>query len=207
MKYVNDGGLFYMGNATRALSKEEFVLIIKTLRTGFKYLNKMGNEKLFKSNNRIATILLIQANLGLRIGDLLKLRLNNIIQDGERYRLDLVEQKTNKRRIFTVPLEIYNYIKLYCYENSISPTAQIFPIGERAVQKQLKIVADYLGLANVSTHSFRKYFATQVYINNNYDIMLVKELLQHSSVRTTQRYITMNRETVEKALREHVYII
>lgn len=196
-----------MGNATRALSKEEFVLIIKTLRTGFKYLNKMGNEKLFKSNNRIATILLIQANLGLRIGDLLKLRLNNIIQDGERYRLDLVEQKTNKRRIFTVPLEIYNYIKLYCYENSISPTAQIFPIGERAVQKQLKIVADYLGLANVSTHSFRKYFATQVYINNNYDIMLVKELLQHSSVRTTQRYITMNRETVEKALREHVYII
>ena len=196
-----------MANATRALSKEEFVLIIKTLRNGFKYFDKEKNEKLFKSNNRIATILLLQANLGLRIGDLLKLRLNNIIQDGERYRLDIVEQKTGKRRIFTVPMEIYNYIRLYCYENNISSTAEIFPIGERAVQKQLKIVADYLKLANISTHSFRKYFATQVYVNNNYDIMLVKELLQHSSVRTTQRYITMNRETVEKALREHVYII
>ena len=196
-----------MGSTTRAISKEEFILIIKTLRYGFKYFDKEGKEKLFKSNNRIATILLLEANLGLRIGDLLRLRLNNIIQDGERYRLDMVEQKTGKRRIFTVPTEIYNYIRLYCYENNISPTAEIFPIGERAVQKQLKIVADYLNLTNISTHSFRKYFATQVYINNNYDIMLVKELLQHSSVRTTQRYITMNRETIEKALREHVYII
>ncbi|WP_408069140.1 tyrosine-type recombinase/integrase [Sarcina ventriculi] len=59
----------------------------------------------------------------------------------------------------------------------------------------------------MSTHSFRKYFATQMYVNNNYDIVLVKELLQHGSVKTTQDYISLNRETVEKALREHIHII
>ena len=47
-------------------------------------------------------------------------------------------------RAFTVSIEIYNYIRLYCYENNIKETVKIFPISDRAIQKQLKIVADYL---------------------------------------------------------------
>mgnify|MGYP004522594399 CR=1 FL=1 len=35
----------------------------------------------------------------------------------------------------------------------------------------------------------------------------IKELLQHSSVKTTQHYISLNREIVEKALRQHIRII
>ena len=81
--------------------------------------------------------------------------------------------KKGKIKIFTVPIEIYNYIRLYCYENNISSTSEIFPIGKKAVQKQLKIVCDYLNLTNISTHSFRKYFVTQIYVNNNYGIMLI----------------------------------
>lgn len=113
--------------ATRALSGEELNLVIRTLRSSFKYIDKNGKKKEFRSNQRIATILLLQANLGLRIGDVLALRLNSIIKDGERYRLDIIEQKTGKKRVFTVPLEIHNYIRLYCYENNIKETAKIFP--------------------------------------------------------------------------------
>lgn len=187
---------------TKALTTEEYKLIIDTLRSNFKY-----NDKEFRANNRIATALVIQSNLGLRIGDVLALRLNDIVKDGDRYRLNIIEEKTEKQRTFTVPTEVYNYIKMYCLENNIKATAKIFDIGERAVQKQLKIVCDYLEIEKVSTHSFRKYFATQIYINSNYNIALVKELLQHSNTNVTQRYIGISSKEVETALNNHICLL
>lgn len=188
---------------TRALTTNEYKLVINTIRQGFVY----GDNKQFKPNNRLATLLVIQSNLGLRISDILKLKLDDIVKDGERFRLDIIEQKTQKSRTFTVPMEIYNYIKMYCLENNIKSSATIFPITERAIQKQLKIVAEYLKLDNISTHSFRKYFATQIYINNNYNIALVKELLQHSSVAITQKYIGISSKEVEEALGKHIQLL
>lgn len=187
---------------TRALTTEQYKLIIETLRSGF-----VEGDKVVRVNNRIATALVIQGNLGLRIGDVLGLSLNNIIKDGDRYRLDIVEDKTDKTRTFTVPGEIYNYIKMYCLENNIKPGAKIFDISERAVQKQLKLVTEHLALEGISTHSFRKYFATQIYIKNNYNIALVKELLQHSNISNTQRYIGIGSAEVEKALEEHICLL
>ena len=183
---------------TKALTTEEYKLIIETLRSNFMY-----DGKEFRANNRVATALVIQSNLGLRIGDVLALRLKDIVRDGNRYRLDIIEDKTDKRRTFTVTNDIYNYIKMYCLENNIKSTAKIFDISERAVQKQLKIVCDYLGIEGISTHSFRKYFATQIYINSNYNIELVRQLLQHSTSTVTQRYIGIGSRELEKALSEH----
>ncbi|WP_294364673.1 tyrosine-type recombinase/integrase [uncultured Clostridium sp.] len=187
---------------TRTLTTEEYKKIVETLKSNFEY-----EGKVFRSNNRIATALVLQANLGLRIGDILKLRLNDIIKDGNRYRLNIKEEKTDKERVFTVPAEVYNYIKMYCLENNIKPSAKIIDITERAIQKQLKIVCDYLGIEGISTHSFRKYFATQIYINSNYNIALVKELLQHSNTSITQRYIGIGSQEIEKALSDHVCLM
>ena len=187
---------------TRTLTKEEYKIIVETLKSNFEY-----EGKVFRSNDRIATALVLQANLGLRIGDILKLRLNDIIKDGNRYRLNIKEEKTDKERVFTVPTEVYNYIKMYCLENNIKPSAKIIDITERAIQKQLKIVCDYLGIEGISTHSFRKYFATQIYINSNYNIALVKELLQHSNTSITQRYIGIGSQEIEKALSDHICLM
>lgn len=56
-----------------------------------------------RPHHEIATALMLEANLGLRISDILKLRLSDIVKDGERYRLAITEQKTGKARVFTVP--------------------------------------------------------------------------------------------------------
>ena len=91
--------------------------------------------------------------------------------------------------------------------NNISTDATIFPITERTVQKYLQKVVDYLGYGDsIGTHSFRKFFATEIYKNNNYDIVLVQKLLQHSSVATTQRYINVE-AVVETALQNHVNLL
>ena len=78
---------------------------------------------------------------------------------------------------------------------------------ERAIQKQLKIVCDYLGFEGISTHSFRKGYATEIYKNSGYDIALVQRLLQHSSAATTQRYIGMEPQRIEKAILNHANLL
>ena len=188
-----------MANKTTvALTLEQFKEIIDTMRAG-------GSG--FRPNDRIATILILEANLGLRIEDVLRLHLSDIVKDGANYRLDIVEQKTKKKRTFIVPLAVYQFIYMYCNENNIKKTDIIFPITTRAVQKHLKTVADYLGYDNIGTHSFRKYFASDVYESNNHDIELVRELLQHSSTATTQRYIKRSAKRVEDAIQKHIFIV
>lgn len=187
-----------MNKKTKALSTEQYKEIIQTMREGFSGC---------RPNDRIATALVLEGNLGLRISDILKLRLCDIVRDGDRYRLEIVEQKTGKRRIFTVPLVLYQYIENYCLRNGIGRMQTIFPITERMVQKQLRIVCDYLGYEDISTHSFRKWYATEIYKANGYDIVLVQRLLQHSSASTTQRYIGIESQRIEDAIQNHSQLL
>ena len=151
---------------TVALTEKQYREIIDTMEKGF--LN-------CRPNHKIATALRLEANMGIRISDILNLALDDIVYDGGRYRLDIIEQKTQKKREFTVPLEIVEYIRRYNKENKIADDEIIFDITERAVQKHLRLVCDYLGFEGISTHSFRKFFATSIYKNNNYDIDMVQK--------------------------------
>ena len=187
-----------MNKKTKALTTEQYKEIIATMKEGF-----CG----CRPNERIATALVLEGNLGLRISDILKLRLCDIVRDGDRYRLEIVEQKTGKSRVFTVPLVIQQYIENYCLRNGIRRDELMFPLTERAIQKQLKIVCDYLDFEGISTHSFRKWYATEIYKNNGYDIALVQRLLQHSSAATTQRYIGIEPQRIEAAIQGHATLL
>jgi integrase len=158
----------------------------------------------YKPNERIATVLILEYNLGLRVGDILSLTVDSFIRDGSRYRIDINEQKTGKYRNFTVPDEVYQFIRDYAYEHNISPKARLFSITERAVLKHLKVICEYLGLTGIGSHSFRKAFATNVYVNNHYNIELVRTLLQHSSVTVTQRYISIGSKELEDAIQKNI---
>ena len=187
-----------MNKKTKALTTEQYKEIIQTMKEGF-----CG----CRPNERVATALVLEGNLGLRISDIVKLRLCDIVLDGGRYRLEIVEQKTGKSRVFTVPLVIQQYIENYCLRNGLRRDERIFPLTERAIQKQLKIVCDYLGFEGISTHSFRKWYATEIYKNSGYDIALVQRLLQHSSAATTQRYIGIEPQRIEAAIQGHTTLL
>lgn len=187
-----------MNKKTKALTTEQYKEIIQTMKDGFSGC---------RPNERIATMLVLEGNLGLRISDILKLRPCDIVRDGDRFRLEVVEQKTRKHRVFTVPLVIQQYIENYCLRHGIQRTDIIFPVTERAVQKQLQLVCDYLGYEGISTHSFRKWYATEIYKANGYDIALVQRLLQHSSAATTQRYIGIEPQRIEQAIEGHSMLL
>ena len=187
-----------MNKRTTALTTEQYKEIILTLKEG-----ACG----FRPNECVATALVLEGNLGLRISDIVRLRPCDIVNDGGRFRLSIIEQKTGKQRVFTVPLVILQYIENYCLRNGIGRTDLIFPITARAIQKQLAIVCDYLDFEGISTHSFRKWYATEIYRNNGYDIALVQRLLQHSSASTTQHYIGIEPQRIEKAIEGHAELL
>ena len=74
---------------------------------------------------------------------------------------------------------------------------------ERNIQK----VTYYLGYKKISTHSFRKFFAKEIYLNNKYNIILTQQLLQHSLPSITQRHIGITSEEIENALSKHISLI
>ena len=84
-----------MNKKTTALTREQYREIITAMKQG-----GVG----FRPNERIATALVLEGNLGIRISDIVRLRLCDIVNDGGRYRLAITEQKTGKQRVFTVPL-------------------------------------------------------------------------------------------------------
>lgn len=191
-----------MNKRTIALTDQQYIDIITAIKSGFCHA---GRE--YKPNERIATALTLESNLGMRISDILRLRFCDIIKDGDRYRLNISEIKTGKERAFTVPDEIRDYINAYRIRNRMSERQRLFDISERQIQKHLQAACEYLGETGISTHSFRKYFATQIYINNGYNIELVRQLLQHSSAAVTQKYIGIQQKQVEDALKGHIKLL
>ena len=128
-----------MNKRTRAIDEDTYKLIIATMKNGF-----MHEGVQYKPNERIATVLVLEYNLGLRVGDILQLKVDSFVKDGGRYRLDMYEQKTNKYRNFTVPNEVYQFVLDYAYKNHISSKAKLFPITERAVLKHLQYALIWL---------------------------------------------------------------
>ncbi|WP_241428237.1 tyrosine-type recombinase/integrase [Clostridium sp. DJ247] len=145
---------------TRVINIEEYKEILTTIGSGFTYTVK-GADKKFRPNQRVKLALMLEGNLGIRIGDTLSLTMKSFRSNGNSIILDIVEAKTGKNRTFTVPKEIYLVVKEYALDNGIGADGKLFELTERAVQKQLKIVCDHLGLENISTHSFQNFMLTK----------------------------------------------
>lgn len=183
--------------ATRPITVEEYKTIMNLLSNGFEY-KEDDKIKRFKPNAKVGLALTLEANVGLRISDILRLTPNSIKGN----KLSIIEKKTDKLQWRNINSNIALLIKDYAYENNIQPNQRLINISEKAIQKQLRIICKYLQLENVSTHSFRKLYATMQYEANNNNIELVKELLNHSSIATTQRYIRLSQQAIDKASEE-----
>lgn len=187
-----------MNRKTTCITDEQFNRIITILYNG---------EANIKPNKEMALILTVTGNSGLRIGDCLHLSLNSFIREGNEYHFNIIEDKTGKQRTTIVPIEIYEMIKTYAVAKDRTDT-QIFKYGVRAIQLKLREVCEYLGddYKDVSTHSFRKHAGMTIYKASGNDIELTRKFLNHSSVTTTQRYLGVNDDDINKLLRNS-YVI
>ncbi len=197
--------------ATLPLTDGQYKELIEMMRIG----SSRGG---FRKNLRISEVLIAQANLGLRISDIIKLKPSDFIYTGQTYEFDkegqgftisgdvykinIVEQKTGKKRFLPVPGEYYKQLQQYIKDNNIGRDELIFPIKPRSIQQYLKKVCDYLGPEYdlISTHSFRKYCGMKIYIKSGYNILAPMTLYGHSSPAITKRYLHIESKEMESLL-------
>lgn len=187
-----------MNRKTTCINDEQFTKIINILYDGTDNI---------KPNKEIALILTVTGNSGLRIGDCVSLTLNSFIREGNDYRYNITEEKTGKKRTTVIPKEIYELIKEYATEKERTDK-HIFKYSIRAIQLKLREICDYLGdgYESVSTHSFRKHAGMTIYRLSGNDIELTRKFLNHSSINTTQKYLGVDDDDINKLLRNNYSI-
>ena len=185
-----------MNKKTRSINENELKEIIKCLKYGFTYTEK-NIEKTFRKNDQVLLAVILESNLGLRISDIKKLTKDNF----ENGCLKITEKKTGKLQYRELNKELYDTIKKYIKDNNIQENEKLIKITDTAIQKQLRIVCKYLNLKNVSTHSFRKFFANRIYNNTN-NIEIVREALNHTDINVTNTYINDNHKKLDEIIKK-----
>ncbi|MGL4991820.1 MAG: tyrosine-type recombinase/integrase [Paraclostridium sp.] len=180
--------------ATRPLTQEEFNKIISLLQFGAKYTDRRGSKRRIEPNKQVALILSVQATIGFRINDILRMKLRDIRGS----KISFIEQKTKKLQYRKVNIEFIEALQDYADDLNLSLDDYLFNMTARNIQKILKKATDYLGYNYIGTHSFRKFYAVNAYKASNNNLELVRSLLNHSSVAITQRYINVDQEKIDE---------
>lgn len=152
-------------------------------------------EFLQDQNPRNHILFLIGIHTGLRISDILKLR----VRDVQGWNIILHEQKTKKYREVKMPNELKRAIRDFVkdkpkHEYLIrSRKGKNKPIGRKQAYKILREVAEEFDLERIGTHTLRKTYGYHHYKTFK-NIAALQEALNHSNSKETMIYIGIQQD-------------
>lgn len=148
-------------------------------------------------------LFLIGINTGLRISDLLKLK----VSDVKKKRIVILEGKTKKSRniqLDNIHGEIMNYIKTVNSEWLFPSRKGDKPISTIQAYRQLNRAAEMADLnEGIGTHTMRKTFGYWHYKQFR-DVAQLQTILNHSHPNITLRYIGITQEEMQNNLNNFV---
>ncbi len=163
-------------------------------------------KKLLKQQSlRDYCLFVLGINSGLRISDLLKLRISDISDKGKiKNRIRLREKKTNKFKDFPLSNSTKSALKEYLKTREYDENGPLFIsrknkgfLMRQQAYKIINDVAKSVGIKEkIGTHTLRKTFGYHAY-NNGYDITLIQKLFNHSSPAVTLRYIGITQDEMD----------
>jgi integrase len=161
----------------------------------------------------VRTMFILAVGLGLRIGELLPLRLEDLdFAEGrlyvrrDYYRGHVQTPKTARsERRFKLPLLLVNVLRRYL-ENRKSQSDWLFPNSagtifddRNLIRREVEPVCDRLRIPRFSWHSLRHTFST-IAENHRVPISVVQSLLGHTSPSTTMLYTHAEDDAKQEAL-------
>ncbi|WP_416151933.1 site-specific integrase [Salipaludibacillus sp. HK11] len=175
---------------------------------------KAIRKVLKKQSLRNEFLFIFGINVGLRIGDILKIRVQDICLNNESIKeyVKIKEQKTGKHKRFYLGGIVKETAQIYI--NQTAPAMEDFlfksrkgknqPISRTQAYRILNNAAFSIGLVQrnengniiygeIGTHTLRKTFGYHAY-KNGVDIVLLQDILNHSSPSTTLKYIGFTEE-------------
>ena len=168
---------------------------------------------LYRHNLRDYAMFVLGINSGLRISDLLTLKVEDVISDTKPLlmadRIIVKEKKTGKIKDFPVNLSAKTALKEYLIQARLDPDSPLFPSreahGKKPVSRSqayniLRQATKKAGLKlQVGTHTMRKTFSYHKY-KKGVEIETLSKLLNHSSPSTTMRYIGIEQEKLDQII-------
>ena len=194
----NQGGRLM--NAVDVLKSREAVSAMrKILRAG---PNGLRDEAFF----------VLGINTAFRVGDLLSLKVGDVLDRGRlRGRIEVSEKKTGKRRAFALNPAVLKTLESFLASRgalrSLGPGEPLFPsqkkpglpICRQRAHQILQAAGRELGLSSFGPRSLRKTFGYHVYKAAGNDVGLVQKLLNHDSPGSTLRYIGVEQLDMDEA--------
>lgn len=141
---------------------------------------------------------------GLRISDLLKLRVRDV---RNKTHVSIVEKKTGKPKRFllspSVRVLINDYIEEMKDEDFLFPSRKGSnkPILRQRAYSILNEAAAKAGLEEIGTHTLRKTFGYHFYQRKK-DVAMLQQLFNHSAPSITLKYIGITQDLQDKALED-----
>lgn len=183
----------------------------KTRKVLPKYLTLDEAEKLLsvidgKFKERDYAIITLFLNCGMRLSELVSINYNDIKEDGS---LTIIG-KGNKERIVYLNQAcidaIVNYMKVRPHDGVKDKALFLSTRNQRISPKTVQhIVYSYLekaglGDRGLSVHKLRHTAATLMYRHGNVDLLLLKEILGHENLGTTEIYTHISDDAAKKAI-------
>lgn len=167
-------------------------------------------KKYLQGNKRDLLLFTLGINSALRVSDLLELKFGDIInkQLNPLEHIKLKETKTGKHNKIAISKGVKKAIISYVqdfYKGSLSD--YVFysrkegdkPIQRAMAWKIIKGAADAVGVKDIGTHSLRKTWAYHSYRAGT-DIVIIQDMLNHSSPAITLRYIGITQDEKDRAV-------
>lgn len=161
-------------------------------------------DYLIVRNYRDYMIFMFGIYTGLRISDILKLRVRDI---KDKDNIFIREKKTNKEKRFPINEELKpileDYIKdMKDFEHLFKSRKGINkPVSRECAYRILRDAAKAFGIDCIGTHTLRKTFGYHLY-QQTHDIVAIQQILNHSSPAITLRYIGVNQDMKDKVMKK-----
>jgi site-specific recombinase XerD len=190
----------------QVLGREKFFIDIPRPKKPLQLPKVISEEKILEGllkiqNVKHRTLLMTAYSAGLRVSEVVKLKITDI--NADRMQIFISRAKGKKDRMAT--LSGYTLQMLHEYIAAYKPMHWIFEgqpktdhISKRTAQDIFKQAYRDLGLPpSMSFHSLRHSYATHL-LENGTDIRFIQELLGHNDIKTTLRYTHVSMKEMQK---------
>jgi site-specific recombinase XerD len=155
-------------------------------------------------NVKHRTIIMLLYSTGMRLAEICALKITDI--DSRNMRIKVVQGKGAKDRFTLLSEQVL--LELRAYYLIYRPKEYLFngykpgkPISLRNVQHlvQKSLIQMGLDAKNYSVHTIRHSFATHL-VDNGTDLHTIKELLGHTNLQTTSRYLHLSTTRINSVI-------
>lgn len=170
-------------------------------------LKLQGNDLLTtgRTSHRNLMIFNFGCSTGMRVSDIVRLKVRDI---KGKENLAIREKKTGKISKAFINPTLTKQLKSYIRFMNLKEDDYLFPsrkhghhISTTQVYRFLAQAGDMIGRNDITTHTMRRTFGYQFY-KQTHDIAMLQKILNHSSPAVTKRYIGIEQEEINDALRK-----